>query len=92
MATLSETIRLESMRQYGFGAEAMKALKVCTRCGTMADATATFCKECRARLPQETLFQLYRRRHGVCPECETVIPDSAQFCPQCGCRVRERSK
>lgn len=81
-------VRLESMRQYGFGTEAMKELKVCGSCGAMCPAEKTHCSECHAKLPKDTLYQAYKRRHTSCPGCETIVPDTVHFCPQCGSRVQ----
>jgi len=83
-------IRLESMKQYGFGTDAMKELKICKRCGAMNPATRRHCKECHGILPGETLYQVYRRRHTICPQCEVIISDAVQYCPQCGIRILEK--
>ena len=76
--------RKEAMIHYGFGPDVMKQTKVCGHCGAGADAKQSFCKECGARLPNETLFDLYKKNHLFCTHCETVPPDSARFCPRCG--------
>ncbi|MBQ3552591.1 MAG: zinc ribbon domain-containing protein [Clostridia bacterium] len=88
MTDISEVIRLESMRQYGFGIEVMKNTKVCALCGAMASAADIMCKECHSRLPGDTLFNLYRCRHNCCNKCGTVVAGRARFCPQCGFKIQ----
>ncbi|MBQ3077152.1 MAG: hypothetical protein IJC43_04785 [Clostridia bacterium] len=80
--------RLAAMRQFGFGPEVMKGIKVCRVCGCTCSAGARSCRECGAVLPRETLFDLYKARHLYCPACDTVVARSAIFCPQCGKRLR----
>ena len=41
-----EQIRMESMKQYGFGPETMKQLKVCANCGAIVPAEKQICGEC----------------------------------------------
>jgi len=92
MMNQTETARLENMRQYGFGPEMMKRLKVCRYCGAICGTEKKFCGQCNASLPDETLFHLYKSRHTVCPACETVVPDTAYFCPQCGDKIHRKNK
>lgn len=33
---------------------------------------ADICPECGERLPKETLFDRYKRKHKCCPDCDTV--------------------
>ena len=76
--------RQENMDHFGFGPRAMKRIKVCAHCGSMASSDQWFCKECGKRLPRDTLFQLYKNCHKSCPVCETVVAASVHYCPQCG--------
>jgi len=87
-----EQIRLESMKQYGFGPEAMKLLKVCANCGATVSAEQQTCGECGSGLPQETLYQFYLNLHHCCPVCETVLSDNAIFCPNCGTMLTTKRK
>lgn len=82
-----EVIRLENMKQYGFGVEAMKLIKVCTRCGNTSSTNQQFCTECGYRLPEKTLYDTYKERHKICPQCETVVTDETDYCPQCGEKI-----
>jgi len=79
-----EQTRREGMRQYGFGPEIMKRIKVCPRCGAVSPASYHACNECKAVLPRNTLFQIYKSRHPSCGSCETVVPDGSRYCPACG--------
>ncbi len=87
MTEKTEVIRLENMKQYGFGVEAMKQVKICGKCGNTLAADQQFCTECRHRLPKKTLYDIYKERHKVCPACDTVVSNETEFCPQCGKRI-----
>lgn len=79
--------RREGMRQYGFGPDVMKEIKVCVRCGAVSPASYYTCDECKAVLPHNTLFQVYKSRHPSCGSCETVVPDGSRYCPACGKKI-----
>lgn len=83
-----QKIRRIGMEQYGFGPDAMKAIKVCQLCGAVLSCEETFCRVCGSVLPKETLFDLYKAKHFYCPVCSAVMADTANFCPQCGKRLR----
>ena len=91
MSDLTENIRLECMEQYGFGTQSMQKVKVCKSCGTIACAKEQHCPECGARLPQETLFQAYKRRSRYCGFCDTVVSPAAQYCPKCGRKLKQQT-
>lgn len=91
MTEASARIRAESMQHYGFGPEAMKRIKVCGQCGASAEAAERYCKDCGSRLPEQTLFDLYKGSHPYCRICNTVIADSAHFCPKCGAKIKYMS-
>lgn len=82
-----EQIRRQSMEQYGFGPDAMKKVKVCTKCGQPSPSDRQFCTECGYRLPAKTLYDIYKERHTVCPHCDTVVAKGSEFCPQCGAKI-----
>jgi|GEM_PF-867139 len=82
-----EAIRLENMKELGFGIERMKELKVCTKCGQPSPSGQQFCTECGVRLPAKTLYDIYKERHTVCPHCDTVVAKGSEFCPQCGTKI-----
>ena len=86
--TRNETIRQSNMERYGFGPAAMQSIRICAECGMPAAALERKCRECGVKLPQETLFQQYKKRHRFCPHCDTVVARSALFCPECGMRIR----
>lgn len=88
-----QTMRLEysaTMRYFGFGPEVMKKIRVCRACGCSCGITETYCKDCCAILPKETLFDQYKARHLYCPVCDTVVAGTAVYCPECGKRLRPR--
>lgn len=87
-----EIIRQESMEIYGFGTTAMKKIKICRQCGTVSPITESFCTDCRLRLPKDSLFQDYRKRHKYCTACETVVSDIMQYCPQCGTKISVKTE
>ncbi len=87
MLRRNEKIRRESMKDYGFGIDAMKSIKVCSRCGEMATASQLFCKECGTALPDENLYQLYVKKHRCCEDCGTVVNVKMHYCPDCGQRL-----
>ena len=80
----TEALRKESMELYGFGPETMKHTRVCTQCGTATTADTKTCTVCGAALPEETLYDLYTRRHLRCPYCHAILKDLSNYCPQCG--------
>ena len=83
-----EAIRLENMKELGFGIERMKELKVCTACGKASPHNEAFCRECGTELPQKTLYDIYKERHTVCLHCDTVVARGSEFCPQCGAKIK----
>ena len=86
--TKLEYIRQENMERYGFGTNIMRNIRICPECGIPAAASERNCQECGSKLPRETLFQQYKKRHRSCPHCETVVTETAQFCPECGTRIQ----
>ena len=86
--TRNESIRQSNMERYGFGPNVMRNIRICPECGLPSAAADKNCRTCGARLPRETLFQQYRKRHRFCPRCDMVVAESAQFCPECGMRIQ----
>ena len=76
-------IREENKLELGFGVEVMKMKKVCTICGTVADSSQGFCRECGEALPEETMYEAYAKRHRRC-RCGVVVSEVMKFCPVCG--------
>ena len=85
-----ERIRQQGMEHYGFGPNAMKKLKVCTECGNPSPSDLQFCTECGYRLPDKTLYDIYKERHNCCPVCDTVLSDGMEYCPQCGTAIKKK--
>ena len=82
-----ELLRQQNMEHYGFGPSAMKKICVCTHCGTPSQIEDHFCVECGYRLPNKTLYDLYRERHKVCSVCDTTLTEDMEFCPKCGTKI-----
>ena len=78
-----------SPEYYGFGVGIMKKLKVCARCGASEPAEKYVCGQCRARLPEQTLFQRYQQMHTRCLVCDTVLAADMKFCPHCGIKLKK---
>ena len=85
-----ELHRRQNMEYYGFGPSAMKKIRVCTHCGTPAQAERYFCTECGHRLPEKTLYDLYRERHKICLVCDTILTDEMDYCPGCGGKTKKQ--
>ena len=86
-----EELRLENMCQLGFGPTAMKKVKGCEKCGKPSPSSEQFCTECGHRLPDKTLYDIYKERHRCCPTCDTVLSDTMDYCPQCGTKIETQS-
>ena len=82
-----EYLRQVTMERYGFGPNAMRRIRVCPECGCPSEADEANCLSCGVKLPKETLYEQYKKRHPVCPRCDTVVAAYMQFCPQCGIRI-----
>ena len=76
--------REELMEHYGFGPGVMKRTRVCPHCGTATTSDGICCSVCGGRLPRETLYDEYSRRHQSCPHCGAVLAEWTAYCPQCG--------
>ena len=88
----NEIRRYKNMADFGFGPIVMKKTKVCTKCGRMVKVTVKICPECGEKLPQETLFDRYKRKHLSCPDCDTVLTADAMYCPNCGRMVTKKGE
>lgn len=84
------SLKQTTMRQFGFGPEVMKEIKVCRVCGRSCSTSEKYCRVCGTILPKETLFDLYKTQHLYCPACDTVVSNTAVFCPECGKRLRPK--
>jgi len=84
---LTEKVRFKNLERFGFGPNIMKKLRVCPRCGKTVRSKASDCPECGEKLPLDTLFDRYKRRHKCCPECDTILTPDAQYCSNCGKQV-----
>jgi len=82
-----EKLRQVTMERYGFGTNIMRNIRICAECGLPSAAKERNCRSCGGKLPRETLFQQYRKRHCFCFRCDTVVADNVRFCPECGTRI-----
>lgn len=79
----------DELERYGFGIRAMEKVKVCPRCGAAAKASEQYCGECGAKLPEDNLFQSYKKQSRYCAVCDTIVPAKVQFCPKCGTQLKK---
>ena len=84
---MTQELRFKNMEEFGFGPNVMKQTKVCPQCGQAIKATASYCSSCGEKLPLETLFDRYKKRHLSCPNCDTVLAPGSQYCPNCGKQI-----
>ena len=84
---MTQELRFKNMEEFGFGPNVMKQTKVCPQCGQVIKAAASYCFDCGAKLPAETLYDRYKQRHLCCPVCDTVLTSGVQYCPNCGTRI-----
>ena len=88
----TDKVKYKNMADFGFGPIVMKKTKVCVKCGLMVQGQLKNCPDCGERLPRETLFDEYKRRHLCCPYCDTVLAEDSLYCPNCGKPVRKDCK
>ena len=74
--------------EFGFGIEVMKRAKICGECGNVEGAHNVLCSKCGAKLPEETLFQIYQSKHRKCGDCNTVLAAYMRYCPCCGRKIK----
>ena len=82
-----KALRQVTLLEYGFGPDTLRRRKICPSCGRANSADRTDCTDCGARLPEMTLYDLYRSRHRCCPGCGVAVTDVARYCPECGARL-----
>ena len=73
-----KALRQVTLLEYGCGPETLRRRKICPSCGRANSADRTDCADCGARLPEMTLYDLYRSRHRCCPKCGKYV-SSAMF-------------
>lgn len=89
---MTQKVRFRNLERFGFGPNVMKKLRVCPRCGQTVKSRADICPDCGERLPNETLFDRYKRKHLSCPDCDTVLTSDAMYCPNCGSMVTKKGE
>lgn len=72
------------LRRYGFGVDNMRSIKICSLCGAPCEAAKKRCPECGAGLPEETLYEAYKKRTALCRQSQDVLPADTACCPKCG--------
>ena len=88
---MTQKTRFKNMEDFGYGPNVMRKTKVCSKCGQVIKATASYCPDCGEQLPKETLFDRYKRQHACCPDCDTVLAADSLYCPNCGKPVLKKS-
>lgn len=84
-----QQIVLTDPYEYGYGPKAMKEVKVCRHCGSIESANKYTCSQCGERLPSQTIFQIYQKKHKTCRLCDTVVAQYMKYCPHCGTPIEE---
>ena len=84
---MTQKVRYKNLEDFGYGPNVMRNTKVCSNCGQVIKASASFCPQCGKKLSSETLFDRYKRLHKCCPECDTVLAHDSQYCPNCGKQI-----
>ena len=82
----------DALEHFGFGTKKMKSFKICPCCGNAQAAKNKFCKVCQTKLPEETVFDIYKAKHRCCEACGNVLPNDAEFCPLCGAKQNKESE
>lgn len=75
--------------EFGFGPRKMKETKICRQCGNMETADKYTCSKCGVRLPTQTVFQIYQKKHKTCEICDTVLAAYMRYCPHCGMKISD---
>ena len=70
----------QSMENYA--TQAAKNMKICPKCQTPSPADKTFCPNCGAKLPEETLAE-----GAICPQCGKQNTIGTKFCSSCGAKL-----
>lgn len=65
-----------------YATEAAKNMKICPSCEKPTTADKTFCPECGARLPEQTVAQ-----GALCPACGKQNSIGTKFCQDCGTKL-----
>lgn len=78
--------------EFGYGSRVMKEIKVCSHCGNTEAADRYTCSACGKRLPAQTIFQLYQKKHRICSICDTVLAPYMRYCPHCGTQVKRQEE
>lgn len=89
---MTQKVRFRNLERFGFGPNVMKKLRVCPRCGQTVKSRADTCPDCGERLPTETLFDRYKRKHLSCSACDTVLTADTLYCPNCGSMVIKKGE
>ena len=53
---MTQKTRFKNMEDFGYGPNVMKNTKVCSKCGHVINASASYCPDCGEQLSSETLF------------------------------------
>lgn len=83
--------KFKELEYYGFGPNVMRKTKTCSKCGQVVRSGSFFCPACGEKLPRETLFEHYKKRHICCPDCDTVLSLGSQYCPNCGRQIVKKT-
>lgn len=82
-----DVLHMRNLRHCGFGADAMKSLKLCPKCKSITGASNRACRICGEALCEDTLYQHYTSISRRCEACAAIVTREAKYCPQCGKRL-----
>ena len=88
---MTQKVRFKNLEQFGFGPNVMRKTKICIKCNQIVGFPAKICPQCGEKMPKETLFDRYKRKHISCPDCDTVLAADSKFCPNCGKAVMKNA-
>ncbi len=80
--SLEESLNKLSESAEKYATEAAKNMKLCPKCQTPASADKTFCPNCGAKLPDETVAE-----GALCPACGKQNTVGTKFCASCGAKL-----
>lgn len=65
----------------------LKNVVSCPACGCENPATAKFCAQCSAPLPELPQRPQPEVQEGTCPSCGAALAPGAKFCTKCGAKL-----
>lgn len=83
--------KLNYLEKCGYGPSVMKRTRICLNCKAVVSEGYVICPECKASLPDKTLYDSYRERHMCCDSCGTVLTSDSLYCSHCGKKLHSKA-